>query len=258
MVTVPAGPFMQGCNQGVDSDCWDNEKPSFQVTVPAFAVDQYLVTVDLYGYCVSAGVCSEPKRTWSDNSMYNWDNPNHRDHPVNNITWYQARQFCAWAGKRLCSESEWEKAARGTDGRIYPWGNEDPLSAQSKYGGPVGNFADDTAKTVHGGWTVIAGYDDGYVNTSPVGQFPLGVSPYGAMDMAGNVWEWVEDDWHDSYSGASGTGGPWNDDPRATERVVRGGSYSANKPSYLRASYRDIGSPDLGYDFGFRCCKDAL
>lgn len=247
MVTVPAGSFMQGCNEAVDTECGSNEKPYHQVTVPAFEIDKYEVTVVEYEVFVEAlggsvgtscdgGTCTPRDTTYS--SWCNWGVSGKAEHPVNCITWYQAREYCAWAGKRLCSESEWEKASRGTDGRKYPWGNE---TATCEY-----------AVMYEGG------YGCGTNSTWPVGSKPLGTSPYGALDLSGNVWEWVEDDWHSTYTGAPTNGSAWVDEPRASVRVRRGGSFGNDFADDLRSSYRLAGDPavDFGYvSFGARCCR---
>ena len=231
MVTVTAGSFWQGCNAEVDDDCDSDEKPYHQVTVPAFEIDKYEVTVGLYGDCVGTGHCSVP-----DTGGYcNWGVSGREDHPVNCITWYQAGEYCAWAGKRLCSESEWEKASRGTDGREYPWGN---VPATCEYA-----VMDD------------GGFGCGTVGTMAVGSKPGGASPYGAMDMSGNVWEWVEDDWHRSYNEAPTDGSTWMDNPRASYRVRRGGSFE-DDDGYMPSSSRYYDDPVYSNgSIGARCCR---
>ncbi len=235
MVTVPAGSFMQGCNASVDSDCSSpREYPYHEVNVPAFEIDKYEVTVKEYGNCVTSSACTEPSTV---NSYCNWNKSGKAEHPVNCITWHQAGEFCAWAGKRLCSESEWEKASRGTVGRKYPWGSEP--SATCEYAvmseGGVGCEAEST-------W--------------PVGSKPLGTSPYGVLDLSGNVWEWVEDDYHSVYSGAPTNGSAWVEEPRASQRVMRGGSLVNFYASYLRSSNRYADDPArVGGHIGARCCR---
>jgi len=245
-VPVPAGEFFMGCNEQVDAECNDDEKPGRRVYVKAFKIDKTEVTVAQYRQCVEAGACNGDGLTmpfWAgaDNEEHpewawacNWGKAERESHPINCLTWEQARAYCAWVGKRLPTEAEWEKAARGTDGRKYPWGNQG-------YGvvGQVANIADETAKRNQPNWAVATGYDDGYYGTAPVGSFPAGASPYGALDMAGNVWQWTAD---------------WYDDDHKF-RAERGGSWF-NQPSFTRASTRYGDAPTLrGISTGFRCVQ---
>lgn len=234
MCIVPAGEFWQGCDASVDTVCDSDEKPYHEVNVPAFEIDKYEVTVDLYGDCVTGGGCTASTGT---SSYCNQGKAGKGEHPMNCITWDQAGEYCAWAGKRLCSESEWEKASRGTDGRKYPWGNETATC--------------DYAVMDEGGDGC------GTDSTWAVGSKPAGVSPYGALDMSGNVWEWVEDDWHSNYTGAPTNGTAWVENPRASSRVARGGSFGDYVYDYhLRSSYRDYGDPAYYYgSIGARCCR---
>ena len=236
MVTVPAGPFWMGCNEAVDTECSSNEHPYHEVNVPAFEIDKYQVTMADYGACVGAGGCTAPG-TGSEYCNANYAGRD--DHPVNCINWYQARAYCEWAGKRLCSEAEWEKAARGTDGRKYPWGNEQVTCDYAVFSEELGR----------------SGYGCGEGSTWPVGSKPLGESPYGAMDMVGNVFDCVEDDYHSSYEGAPTDGSAWVNEPRASTRVIRGSSF-CRQARKLRASLRLYS--ESGYDhytIGARCCR---
>lgn len=237
MVPIPAGDFWQGCYAAIDVNCSANEWNYHLVTTPPYRIDRFEATVGMYAACYSAGSCEEPKGT---SSYCNWGRLDRTDHPVNCITWDQARRFCAWAGKRLCSESEWEKAARGTkDGRLYPWGNEDPTCKR-------------TVKRENG-------YGCGTDSTWPVGSIPDGRSPFDVMDMAGNVLEWVADVWHDSYDGAEpNDGSPWGGESVVAEfRVGRGGSFDYGELRDLRTSARiKRAAGDGEYDAGVRCCSD--
>jgi formylglycine-generating enzyme required for sulfatase activity len=146
------------------------------------------------------------------------------DHPVVEVSWYGAKAYCAWAGKRLPTEAEWQQACQGRDGRTYPWGNT--------FDGTRLNFADRNTSFKWSDKSV----DDGYVRTSPVGSFRRGASPYGAMDMSGNVWEWT----------ASSSG---------SRRVVRGGSWDYGA-SYAQCAYRDLDGPEIrDRSYGFRCTR---
>lgn len=229
MCNVAAGPFWMGCNVAVDTECQSFENPYHQVTVPAFRIDKYEVTVSDYKACVTAGGCAA---IIDNNCDYNI--PGKESHPINCVAWNQAKAYCAWAGKRLPTEAEWEKAARGTDGRKYPWGN-DALDCNRAVQSEIGGCN-------------LSG-------TAVVGSKPSGVSPYGAADMVGNVEEWVEDDIHETYTGAPADGSAWVDNPRGASRVARGGAWNLlTTPYTLRASNRDRGDPTgVYYIFGFRC-----
>jgi formylglycine-generating enzyme required for sulfatase activity len=245
MVEVPAGSFWMGANKD-NTQCPSNshaggapstELPCREVSVPAFEIDKHLVTVRLYRSCVDDEACSEPDI--ASRPSCNWAIPGRDLHPVTCITWYQAREFCAWAGKRLCAEAEWEKASRGTDGRIYPWGSEAPSCELAVMNDEEMN--DEEPGCGAGG-------------TMPIGSKPRGASPYGVMDMSGNTWELLEDDWHETYEGAPTDGSPWIDDPRAEDRVVRGGSwlYAGYLHSSARTFYAELKS-DLQHSV--RCCR---
>ncbi len=234
MVTVSAGKFMQGCNVEEDTDCVYTEKPYHEVTVPAFEIDRYEVTVGLYESCVTAGSCNE---LTDISSECNWGKAGKDEYPINCIGWGQARDYCAWAGKRLCSESEWEKASRGTDGRTYPWGNDLATC--------------DYAVMVEDGFL---GCGTGF--SRAVGSKSAGVSWCGALDMGGNVWEWVEDDWHDEYVGAPTNGSAWVDDPRGWYRVIRGGGYDSQSDGVRSANrFYTMDPSDESGGVGFRCCR---
>ena len=228
---------MMGCNTDIDDNCDGDgrEEPYHEVNVPRFEIDVTEVTVGQYRVCVEdGGFCSEP----GTGGYCNWDESDRESHPVNCVTWNQGKAYCEWSGKRLCSESEWEKSARGTDGRIYPWGNEEATCdrAVMRSSGDV--------------------YGCGEDRTWPVGSKPAGV--YGLYDMSGNVYEWVEDNWHSDYDGAPDDGESWVENPRSGFRVIRGGSFYFTS-AYLRASNRLVVSPIVAYDFyfGARCCRDA-
>ena len=241
MVAVPAGSFFMGCNEQVDTECDSDELPGRRVDVAAFRIDRTEVTVARYAACVAAGSCGTEGLTMPDvhareppdlARFCNWGNKGREEHPINCLTWAQAQAYCAWAGRRLPTEAEWEKAARGTNGLKYPWGDK----AYGTVGKAVANVADETLRRKFPDWQVVDGYDDGWEGTAPVGHYPAGVSPYGVADMMGNVYEWLAD-------------------LRGDLRTVRGGSWH-DLPKTARASYRGALDPRTRRaDLGFRCAQ---
>ncbi|MCG3146431.1 MAG: Hercynine oxygenase [Gammaproteobacteria bacterium] len=236
MALVPAGEFTMG------SDSYDDEKPVHQVYLDAFYMDVYEVTNAAYKTCVDAGRCTPPHGTSSYTRSSYYGNSQFDNYPVINVDWNQANAYCEWRGAQLPTEAQWEKAARGTDGRIYPWGND--FQCRN------GNFDDETrldAYVVPGGPNC-----DGYEDTSPVGNYPSGKSPYGIYDLAGNVWEWVADWYDSSYYSISPSNNPQG--PASGEyRAVRGGSWSFDG-LYLRSAYRyGVDPSDSNIYLGFRC-----
>ena len=248
MVFVPAGPFWMGSLED-DSYAYQNEMPQREVTLDAFWIDRYEVTNARYAACVDAGVCKAPfafgmfKPNSSTREQY-FGNPEYVNYPVIYVNWFAAQEYCTWAGKRLPTEAEWEKAARGTDGRLFPWGNKDVT-------GNLANLAD--ANTNYD-WT-IRYINDGFQDTSPAGNYPQGASPYGAMDMAGNVWEWVQD-WYDvSYYRTAPDENPAGPD-EGEYKGLRGGSWQSSNWG-IRAALRSRLEPDIAYNYiGFRCAMD--
>lgn len=212
MVFVAAGDFLMGSDLHPPGD----ESPEQRVFLNDFWIDRLEVTNAEYQECVAAGGCSEPE------DLQAFNNPAFASHPVVYVTWNQAQSFCVSRGKRLPTEAEWEKAARGTDGRTYPWGEiprPELLNAGSSTGG-----------------------------TRPVGSYPQGASPYGALDMAGNVWEWVED-WYAPYPGSIYPSDLFGH----KYKVVRGGSWNHPTPD-ARTFHRDFASPNRSISVvGFRC-----
>lgn len=220
-VRVPEGTFTMGATDG-DED----ERPIAEVHVGAFEIDLTEVTVGAYRACVEASKCSPP----DDTGLYcNWGKPGRDRHPVNCVDWQQASAYCAFVGKRLPSEQEWEYAARGKDGRKFPW-KEGPPARQLCWNGD-GN---DLGKNKRQG-------------TCAVGLYPSGASPLGALDMAGNVWEWTAKTYCATY-----------DDKGCADdkKVIRGGAWNNIKAEYVRAQDRSSEQVKAQRDnVGFRCAR---
>jgi formylglycine-generating enzyme required for sulfatase activity len=233
MVYVPAGPFTMGNDHG-DSP----ERPAHTVTLDAFWIDKYEVTNAQYRACVAAGACHPA--TECDWGQPTYDAVDKGNYPVVCVNWQDAQNYCTWVGARLPTEAQWERAARGDDGRLYPWGHEfDPARL---------NFCDKNCEFAN----AAADADDGYVRTAPVGSYPAGVSPYGVHDLAGNVWEWTADWYDDEYYATSPPDNPKG--PAAgSGKVLRGGGWNFG-PVSARATHRTSHGPDNRYHIvGLRC-----
>ena len=220
MVLVPAGPFIVGIED--QERGWTRR----QVVLDGFWIDVHEVTNRQYSRFVKAIGYDEPP--YYDSARYN-----HPDAPVVAVSWFDARAYCWWTRKRLPSETEWEKAARGTDGLLFPWGNE---------------FRADRAN--------LLGKQDGFPEVAPAGRFPDGASPFGALDMVGNVWEWCGD-WYDpNYYRKMSERNP-RGPRRGHHRVLRGGSW-VSAPDFVRGFVRDRLDPYArGVHFGFRCARSV-
>lgn len=221
MIFVPGGEFEMG-SAAIDPRADEDEFPHHMVYLDAFWIDRTEVTNAMYRACIDAGVCKPPARSqFYLQSRY-------EDHPIIGVSWDQAQAYCGWASRRLPSEAEWEKAARGTDGRIYPWGNSMPTDK-------------------------LANFDQRVDETTPVGSYPDGASPYGALDMAGNAWEWVLDGYSPEYYSFSSGENPISDSP-VNRRVLRGGNWDSNAEG-VRSANRFWAFPGRNDTDGFRCAK---
>ncbi len=243
MVLVPAGEFLMGStNADIDqAQAWsgksryefEDEFPQHTVYLDAYYIDKFEVTNAQFEAFVNAtGYRTTAEEKGEINNWRTAYAPGMENYPVVWMSWYDADAYCKWAGKRLPTEAEWEKAARGNLGRIFPWGNEwDPTKANCG--------------------------ETGYGHTLPVGSFPEGFSYYGARDMAGNVWEWVADWWDPNYYSVSATRNPQGPLTPTQNKILRGGAFK-NARWQLRTAHRHTGGPD-GYapDHGFRCAKSA-
>jgi len=233
MVLIPAGKFTMGSDNGsVD------QQPAHVVYLDAYYIDKYEVTNALYRDCVEAGICSLPEST------YVYDQNRFANYPVDLVNWYMADSYCKWRDAHLPTEAEWEKAARGTDGRTYPWGNE--------FNGEYANYCDINCTDMGNKY-----FNDGFGNEAPVGSFIQGVSPYGVFDMAGNAAEWVSD-WKDPFYYRSS---PYKNPPgpeTGSTRVVRGGSFWDPDTSLIVTSRNSHSPFEYFPGLGFRCAINAM
>jgi len=227
-VYVPGGEFLMGSLES-DGDADNNEKPVHRVYLDGYWIDKTEVTNGMYQKCVADDACQEPFEMKSSTRDDYYGNSQYTNYPVIYVNWDQAKEFCEWAGGRLPSEAEWEKAARGADGGKYPWGNGAPDSS-------------------------LLNFNQNINDTTEVGIYSLGASPYGALDMAGNVCEWVND-WIDKqYYQYSPQKNPWGA-ASGESRGIRGGSWNY-ETKFIRAAYRDWDI--LAYytdQNGFRCVR---
>ena len=260
MRLVPAGDFEMGSDaddalaecKKYRNDCqrdwFTNEEPPHEVYLDAFYMDKYEVTNALYKACEEAGGCTPPQQTTSDTRSSYYGNSEFDNYPVIYVDWNQAQVYCEWRGTstgsdtHLPTEAQWEKAARGTDARAYPWGDT--------FDGTKVNFCDKNCPFDWADKTV----DDGFADTAPVDSYESGQSPYGIYNLAGNVWEWTADWYSETYYQSSPLKNPLGPDS-GTSRVLRGGSWD-NYDNSARSAYRYWFVPSFTYGIiGFRCAR---
>ena len=227
-VAIAGGEFAMGSEQGD----WD-EMPVHVVGVPDFEMQRTEVTVAHYAECVAQGACTVPA---SGDEYHNWDAPGREQHPVNAVDWYQALHFCDWFDGRLPTEAEWEYAARSGGLEVtYPWGDE---------------FATCDYAVMDEG----TGAGCGAFSTLEVCSIPAGNTEQGLCDMAGNVWEWVQDWYHPDYLDAPSDGSAW-EDPEGADRVKRGGSFDFPGPLQRTTNRYYAYPPARHINLGFRCAR---
>jgi len=243
MVLVPAGEFLMGSDKKVDRNAYQAEMPQRRVYLEAFEIDTYEVTtVQFLRFVLATG--RSPLIDWR------YEGGNFQEsmatHPVMHVSWYDADAYCRWAGKRLPTEAEWEKAARGDDGRIYPWGNQMAGLTRANFGrtGLSGPVRDRPERLLL------------YPPIISVNKYDNAVSPYGTHQMAGNVAEWVAD-WYDKDYYKSAPDRNPKGPEKGTQKAFRGGGWIDSSPS-VRAAQRNGTDPDTKMNWlGFRCAKDA-
>jgi formylglycine-generating enzyme len=241
---IPAGAVTLGDDEGRPE-----ERPAHQLHLPALRMMLTEGTVAQYRSCMATGTCTTPRGhspVAPESRRLNWGAEGRDDHPINGITWAQAKAFCTWAGGRLPTEAEWTRGARQREQRRYPWG-DGPPAARSPV---LANLADVTAAKLHPSWSVVVGYEDGFVGTAPVASFAMGRSASGLLDMAGNVWEWTADRFDpEGYRRPGRAGAP-------NLRTVRGGAFNSPASRITTQARRGLGPKAASDDVGVRCVAE--
>ena len=242
MVLVPAGPFLMGSTRQLDRNAYPAEQPQRTIYLDAFEIDKYEATMVQYlRYVLAKGL--EPLVDWKWGGVFQETMANH---PIMHVSWYDAEAYCKWAGKRLPTEAEWEKAARGEAGRIYPWGNQIAGLSRANFGrtGLSGPVRDRPERLLL------------YPPIISVDKYDNAVSPYGVFNMAGNVAEWVAD-WYDPNYYQHGPDRNPKGPDQGTSKAFRGGGWVDSTPS-VRAAQRNGTDPTARMNWlGFRCTRDV-
>jgi serine/threonine protein kinase len=240
LVFIPAGKFIYGININTDPYFMGAEIPQHEIYLDSYSIYRTEVTNGMYEKCVQEKGCPRPEQNMTRTISSYYGNPRYADYPVIFVSWVSAQSYCVWADGRLPTEAEWEKAARGEDGRQFPWGNSEPENGQINM---CDSLCADTANQ-------LSSYHDDYIDVAPVGAHPESASPYGVLDMSGNVWEWVSDWIIPGYlSSDDNPVGPAS----GSRRVIRGGSWR-NSIQEVRSAVRASMKPDATLDtLGFRC-----
>ena len=265
MVRIDGGDFFMGSDL---KDAYPNEIPAHPVRLTPYCLDRNEVTVAQFRACSDKGGCLRAGREneWPEgisaaqkkvyDPLCNANGAADRaDHPINCVAWGQASSYCEWVGGRLPTEAEWEFAARGSDGRVYPWGDDPPTAghlnacgAECVAWGKKNDPQNVELKLMYPG-------DDGFPNTAPVGRFPRSRTSHGIDDMVGNVWEWVADHYGDYPKGADRVPNPAGP-ASGTQRVIRGGAWNGSDVHWVRPTFRYSSPPSKrSYGIGFRCAK---
>lgn len=243
MVKIPAGTFLMGSDKKVDRNAYQPEFPQRKVYLDAYEIDKYEVTTVQFLKFVLA-TDRKPLIDW----QYEGGNfqETMANHPVMHVSWFDADAYCRWAGKRLPTSAEWEKAARGEDGRIYPWGNEPAGLSRANFGrtGLSGPVRDRPERLLL------------YPPIISVDKYDNGVSPYGVFQLAGNVAEWTAD-WYDPHYYKTAPDRNPKGPEKGTQRAFRGGGWIDSTPS-VRPAQRNGTDPNTKMNWlGFRCARDA-
>lgn len=240
MIEIPQGEVWIGCDESNNAGfaCMADELPLHQVVVDEFWIDKYEVSNAQFALCVQAGACETPYYQRSVTRTEYYADPEFSDYPRVAVSWFEAQEYCNWAGGRLPSEAEWVRAARGEDQRVYPWGDELPNCN-------LANTLDENTGHMCVG------------DTASVGSYPLGASPFGVMDLAGNAWEWMADWYHKDYYSFSPRENPQGPEIGGT-KVVHGGGFDYSWKHSRIAYTSDHDPKEHKIGFGFRCVMDSF